>query len=327
MKPTLFLTRQLPPLAMEKLASYFDVESNPDDRVLTKEEVIQGVKGKDALLCLLTDAIDDEIMQANPNLKVISNYAVGFNNIDVKAATKHQIPVCITPGVLTETTADLAWALITAVSRRVVEADRYLREGTWGGWGPMQFLGDDVHGKTIGIVGMGRIGSAIARRAVGFGMKVVYTARSSKPEMEASTGAQQVDLESLLKTSDYVSVSVPFMPETRHLIGANQLKLMKKTAYLINTARGPIVDEDALVLALKSGQIAGAGLDVFEEEPKVHPGLIDLPNTVLLPHIASATIETRTKMGLLAAENAIAIMEGSAPHAIVNPEVISAPHS
>ncbi len=319
MKPTIFVTRELPPKAMEKLQSYFDITCNPEDRILTKEELIAG-NNKDALLCLLTDRIDQDVVAANLNVKVISNYAVGYNNVDVDAVTVAGIPLCITPGVLTETSADFAWALLMAVSRRIVEADQFTREGKWNGWGPMQFLGGDVYGKTLGIVGMGRIGQAVARRAQGFGMRVIYTARSDK----RIVGTERVEMEQLLKESDFVSLNCALTGETTHLIGEKELSLMKETSYLINTARGPVVDEKALVKALEEKRIAGAGLDVFEEEPKITKGLCKLENVVVAPHIASATIETRTKMGLLAVENAIAIFEGKPPHAIVNPETLQA---
>lgn len=323
MKPKIFVTRQLPPRAMEKLRSFFETRENTEDRVLSKQEVIEGVKDCDALLCLLTDPIDGEVMDAGPKLKVISNYAVGFNNIDVDAANQRQLPVCITPGVLTETTADATWALIMSSARRIVEGDRMIRAGEFHGWGPMMLLGGDVHGKTLGVVGMGRIGLAVARRAKGFGMKVLYTNKETVKE-EGELGAQKVDMDTLLKESDFVTLHVPLMKETHHLIGERELKLMKSTAYLINTARGPVIDEKALVSCLKNKGIAGAGLDVFEEEPKLAEGLAELDNTVLLPHIASASIETRTQMGLLAVENAIAIMEGRAAHAMANPEVLKA---
>ncbi|GIX05940.1 MAG: D-glycerate dehydrogenase [Candidatus Poribacteria bacterium] len=321
MKPTIYVTRRLPQPALDRLAEVFDVEVNPEDRVLTKEEIIAHVRGKDALLCLLTDTIDAEVLDAEPSLKVVSNYAVGYNNIDVAAATERGIPVTNTPGVLTETTADLTFALILAVARRVVEGDRIMRAGEFPGWGPMYLLGHDVYGKTLGIVGMGRIGAAVARRAKGFGMRILYTSRSPKPELDVALGAERVPLETLLKESDFVSIHVPLTEETHHLIGERELRLMKRTAYLINTARGPVVDEAALVRALREGVIAGAGLDVYEREPAMEPGLAELPNAVLLPHVGSATVETRTAMGVLAAENAIAVIQGRRPPHLVNPEV------
>lgn len=322
MKPKIFVTRQLPEAAMERIDSYFDMTVNPEDRVLSKEEIITGVKDCDALLCLLTDPIDADVMDASSKLKVISNYAVGFNNIDLSAANARGLPVCITPGVLTETTADLTWALIMASARRIVEGDRMTRAGEFHGWGPLMLLGTDIFDKTLGIVGMGRIGQAVARRAKGFNMEILFTSHSPKPQYEEEFHATQTDLETLLKKSDFVSIHCPLTPETTHLIGEKELGLMKESAYLINTARGPVIDEKALVKCLKEKRIAGAGLDVFEEEPKLAPGLTELDNAVILPHIGSATIETRTKMGIMAAENAISIMEGEPPAAIANPEVL-----
>lgn len=317
MKPTLFLTRELPPAVMERLHSYFQVTWNREDRILTKNELLAG-NNKEALLCLLTDAIDREVIEANPGCRVISNYAVGYNNIDIATASKHKIPVCITPGVLTETTADFAWALLMAVGRKVVEADRYTREGKWTGWAPMLFLGSEIHGKTIGIIGMGRIGKAMARRAKGFGMRILYVSNKPELDIDQEVGAQKVALDELLQQSDFISLHCPLTPETTRLIGKRELDLMKKTAILINTARGANIDEQALYEALKQNTIAGAGLDVFQDEPKILKGICSLANVVVAPHIASATLETRTKMGLLAAENAIAIFEGKQPHALVS---------
>lgn len=322
MKPTIFVTRRLPQPPLDRLAEVFDVSINPDNRVLSKREVMDGVQGKDALLCLLTDAIDAEVMDAEPNLRVLSNYAVGYNNIDVEAATERKLPVTNTPGVLTDTSADLAFALILASARRIAEGDAFTRAGKFDGWGPLMMLGYDVYGKTLGILGMGRIGTAVAKRAQGFDMRVLYTNRSDRPEAEQKYNAQKVDLETLLRESDYLSVHVPMSDETRHMIGAEQLAAMKPTAFLINTARGPIVDEAALVEALRSGEIAGAGLDVYEEEPALAPGLAECENAVLIPHLGSATIETRTKMAQLAVENAIAVIEGRRPAHLVNPEVL-----
>ena len=317
-----FVTRRIPEPGLEMLREKCEVEVNPEDRVLTKEEIIEGVKGKDALLCLLTDDIDEEIMDANPNLKVISNYAVGFNNIKVEEATKRGLPVTNTPGVLTETTADMAWALLMAVGRRIVESDKFTRAGKFKGWGPMLLLGYDIYGKTLGLVGLGRIGEAMVKRAHGFDMKVLYyDANRRSPEDEKELGIEYRELDQLLAESDYVSLHVPLLPSTHHLIGERELGLMKKTGILINTARGPVVDEKALVKALQDGEIAGAGLDVYENEPALEPGLIDLDNVVLAPHTASATRETRTKIATMAAENLLAALEGKIPPNIVNPEV------
>lgn len=320
MKPKIFVTRRLPQPAMDQLKLHFDLKVNPQDRVLSKEEIIEGTKWCDVLLCLLTDMIDKEIISCNPALKAIVNYAVGYNNIDIETATKLNIPVTNTPGVLTETTADMAWALMFSVARKIVESDRYNREGKFKGWGPMHFLGGDIYGKTLGIIGTGRIGTAVAKRAAGFDMKVLYVDKNN--EIEKKMIAEKVELDELLKRSDFVSLHVPLLPETKHMIGERELKLMKKTAYLINTARGAVIDERVLVKALKEEWIAGAGLDVYENEPLLTNGLKECWNAVLAPHIASASIETRTKMGLIAAENAIAIIEGKTPPQIVNPQVL-----
>lgn len=319
MKPKIFITRILPQPALDKIKEVFELRMNSEDRVLTKTEIIEGVKWCDLLLCLLTDTIDKDIITANSNLKGIVNYAVGYNNIDVKTATRFKIPVTNTPGVLTETTADLAWSLICAVARRTVEADKLVRERKFMGWGPMLCLGGDINGKTLGIIGAGRIGSAVAKRATGFNMKVIYTNKNTT--IKKSIKAEKVELIELLRRSDFISLHVPLVPSTSHLIGEHELKLMKKTAYLINTSRGPVVDEKALVKALQEGWIAGAGLDVYENEPELAEGLAGCKNAVLLPHVGSSTIETRTNMGMIAAENAIAIIEGrKAPH-VVNPEI------
>lgn len=311
-KPKVFLTRELPAAVMVRLKEVAELTCNPKDRVLSKEEIIEGVKGKDALLCLLTDPIDKEVLSSNPKLKIVANYAVGYNNIDVKAAAEMGIPVSNTPGVLTETSADLAFSLIMAVSRRVVEADAYLRTGQWGGWGPLQFLGPDVFGATLGIVGLGRIGKAVAKRAKGFGMKVQYWNRTRLSEDEEQLeGWEYLSLEELLRTADFVSLHIAYSSDTHHLIGPEELKLMKREAVLINTARGAVVNEKALVAALQEGEIWGAGLDVFEHEPKIEKELLTMKNVVLLPHLGSASFATRTKMGMMAIENILAAWKGN----------------
>lgn len=317
MKPSILITRTLPSAGLDKLKAFFDVTLNTEDTVLGKQELIQQVQNKDALLCLLTDNIDKEVIAAGKRLKVISNYAVGFNNIDLKEATRRKIPVCITPGILTEAVADLTLALILTVSRKILPADQYTRAGLFKGWSPTLFLGEELIGKTLGIIGMGRIGQAVAHRARAFGMKIAYHSRTPKEISDAHPMA----LEELLLTADIVSLHTPLTSETHHLIGQEQLKLMKRTAYLINTTRGAVVDEKALVYTLKHHFIAGAGLDVYEHEPMLTEGLSQLQNVVILPHIGSATVETRNKMAELAAENAIAIFQGKKPHAIANPEV------
>ncbi|MFY0628009.1 MAG: D-glycerate dehydrogenase [Reichenbachiella sp.] len=323
MKPKVFLTRELPPKSMERLLAHTDLEYNKEDRVLTKEEIIEGVKGKDALLCLLTDHIDGDIMDANADLKIIANYAVGFNNIDVEAATARKIPVTNTPGVLTDTSADMAFTLLVSTARRIVEGDSFLRTGQWNGWGPLQFLGADIYGATLGIIGLGRIGKAVAKRGAGFDMKIIYWNRTRlSEEEEKELGLTYASFEDVLKQSDFVSLNVAYNEETFHLISDKELGLMKDSAILINTARGPVVDEKALVKALKVKEIAGAGLDVYEEEPKVEPELMKMDNCVLLPHLASATIATRTKMGMIAIDNILALFEGKEMPNLVNKEAL-----
>ncbi len=301
----IFVTRKIPEPGLDFLRKYHEIEVNPQDRVLSKQEIIQGLKGKDGLLCLLTDIIDKEIIESEPNLKMIANYAVGYNNIDVKTATKHKIPVSNTPDVLTDTTAEMAWALLFSVARRIVEADRFTRQGKFKGWAPMLMHGQDVTGKTLGVIGTGRIGTAFALKSKGFKMNILYYDQVKNKQIEEELSAKKVELDRLLKESDFISLHVPLLSETHHLIGEKQLKMMKKTAILINTSRGPIVDEQALVKALKNNWIFGAGLDVYEHEPEINKELLKLDNVVLQPHSASATTETRTKMAIMAAENMI----------------------
>lgn len=320
-KPKVYVTRQIPDDGMKLLYEKCDVYVNPHDRVVTREELLRDVKGKDALLCLLTETIDAEVFDANPNLKVVANYAVGYNNIDVEEATKRGIPVSNTPGVLTDTTADFAWTLLMATARRVVEGDKFTRAGSFVGWAPMLLLGHDVHHKTIGIIGFGRIGQAMAKRAMGFGMKILYFDVNKMPEVAKEYNAEYREIDDLLRESDFVSLHVDLNEHTHHLIDERAFGLMKPDAYLINSARGPVVDEAALVKALKENRIAGAGLDVFEEEPALAPGLAELDNVVIAPHIASATKETRGAMARIAAENVIAAVEGLKPPTIVNAEV------
>ena len=319
MKPTIFVTRMLPERVMEKLNDHFIVSVNPENRALTKEEIINGTSDCDILLCLLSDTIDSDIISCNPNLKGIVNYAVGFNNIDLECATNLNIPVTNTPGVLTETTADMAWALMFSVARRIVESDKFVREGKFKGWAPKLFLGVDIYGKILGIIGAGRIGIAVAKRASGFNMKILYSDDNS--DIENTIKAEKVDLETLLKNSDFVSLHVPMLPETKHMIGEKELQMMKKTVILINTSRGAVVDEEMLLKALQENWIAGAGLDVYENEPKLIKDLIDCDNVVLAAHIASASVETRTNMGFITIENAIAIWQEKIPPQIVNREI------
>lgn len=321
-KPKIFLTRELPPETMSLLHDQCELTMNREDRVLEKSEIIAGIQGVDGLLCLLTDTIDADIMDANPDLKVIANFAVGFNNIDVAAATERKLPVTNTPGVLTETTADMAWALLMDAARRVSEGDRLVRTKSWNGWGPLQLLGADVSGGTLGLVGMGRIARAMAKRAIGFDMRILYWNRTRlETADERIMGAEFVELDELLTLSDFLSLHVALTPETKHLIGATELAKMKSTAILVNTARGPVVDEQALVAALQTGTIAGAGLDVYEHEPALAPELYELENVVVAPHLGSATIGTRTKMGNMAANNCLSACRGTRPENLVNPEI------
>ena len=321
-KPKIFLTRPIPPASMELLKEEVELTYNPDDRVLSRAELIAGMAGQDGLLCTLMDGIDGELLNTNPNLKIVANYAVGYNNIDVAAATARKIPVSNTPGVLTASTADMAWALMFAIGRRVVEGDQLVRSRQWQGWGPMQLLGQDITGATLGLIGLGRIGKAMVQRAKGFDMKVIYWNRTRLSEAEETAmGITYASREDVLAQADFVSLHVALNAETTHLIGAAELALMKSTAYLINTTRGPVVDEKALVESLKTGSIGGAGLDVFEKEPMLEPELFDLPNVVIPPHLGSATIGTRTKMGNIADENCFAACRGERPPNIVNPEI------
>lgn len=316
-KPKIFITRNIPQPALNRLAEFFDISIHANDKAIGRQQLMKAVKDMDALLCLLTDSIDKELLEAAPRLKCVSNLAVGFNNIDLEYANSRNIAVCNTPGVLTETTADLTWALLLACARRVVEADNYARSGRFEGWEPLLMLGVDVFSKTLGIIGMGRIGSAVARRAEGFGMKVLWFDPQVDPKT-VSDKYERADLRHLCSSSDFISIHVPLTPDTHHLVNSELLSLMRPTAVLINTARGPIVDEEALIKALRDKKIAAAGLDVFENEPEIPAELLELENAVLLPHIGSASIETRTKMALMAAENAIAVIQGTEPPARVN---------
>jgi glyoxylate reductase len=322
-KPAVLISRLLPEPAVQLARSRAEVDAYAKDAPMPRAELLERLTGKQGLICVISEVIDEALLAARPGLRVVSNVAVGYNNVDVAACTRRGVVVTNTPDVLTETTADFAWTLLMATARRLVEADRYTREGRFQQWEYMLLLGGDVHGKTLGVVGFGRIGRAMARRALGFGMRVLYQdAVAADPATERQLNATRVDLATLLRESDFVTLHTPLIPETRHLINADSLRTMKKTAYLINAARGPVVDEAALVQALAEGRIAGAGLDVFEEEPKVHPGLIGLPSVVLAPHIASASHETRLRMATLAVENCLAVLEGKTPPTPVNPEVL-----
>jgi glyoxylate reductase len=311
MAKSVFISNVLPREAIQLIPKEIAVELNDSDQPLPKAELIRRLKGKDGLICHIISTIDDEVLAAAPGLKVVSNVAVGFNNIDVAAARKRGVVVTNTPDVLTETTADFAWALLMAAARRIVEADHFARSGKWSRWQWDLLWGNDVYGKTLGIIGFGRIGRAVARRALGFGMRVLYhDAVRADGAAERELKASYTEPDVLLRESDFVSLHTLFIPATRHLIDERALRLMKKTAILVNAARGPIVDEAALVQALTEGWIAGAGLDVFEEEPRIHPGLLPLQNVVLAPHIASASLDTRLAMATLAVRNCLAVLEG-----------------
>ncbi|UCD44714.1 MAG: D-glycerate dehydrogenase [Candidatus Bathyarchaeota archaeon] len=323
-KPRVYVTRQLFDEAMDVLERHAEVDVFEGvDEAIPRDLLLSEVSDVKGLLPLLTERIDEEVMDAGRQLRVISNYAVGYNNIDVEAATERGIYVTNTPGILTDTTADCAFALLMAASRRIPEADRHVRARKWiHAWGPRMFIGSDIHGKTLGIVGMGRIGKATARRGRGFDMKIIYSSNTRKPEIEEELGAKFVGLDELLREADYVSLHVPLNDSTRHMIGERELSMMKGTAYLINTSRGPVVDEEALFRALRDGAITGAGLDVFEREPvDGNSPLLGLENIVVTPHIASASVETRTKMAVTAATNLVSVLQGIAPPNLVNPEV------
>ena len=323
MKPKVYVARLLPTQAMDKILSFCDAKVWEGELPPPRDVLLNNVAEVEGLLSLLTDKIDAELMDKAPKLKVVSNCAVGFDNIDVKAATERGILVGNTPGVLTDTTADFAFALMLAAARRVAEGDRLVRAGKWKTWGPMILLGPDVHDATLGIVGLGRIGLAIARRARGFQMKLLYSDVVRNKQAEDEFGIRFVDMDTLLAQSDFITLHTNLTPETHHLIGAKQFEKMKKTAILVNTSRGPIVDNMALYEALKSGKIAYAALDVTEPEPLPanHP-LLTLENVIVAPHIASASVATRTKMGVMAADNLIAGLKGEMPPNPVNPEVL-----
>jgi glyoxylate reductase len=324
-KPKIYVTRQLFDEAIEIMERHAEVEVFEGvDNAIPRGLLLSKLRGVDGLLPLLTEKIDAEVMDAAEDLKVISNMAVGFNNIDVDAATERGIYVTNTPGILTDTTADCAFALLMATARRIPEADRHMRAKKWvHPWGPKMFMGSDVYGKTLGIVGLGRIGSAVARRAKGFNMRVVYTDPHRNEDRERELSISYMSLNELLRESDYVSLHVPLTEETHHMIGERELTMMKEGAYLVNTSRGPVVDQDALYRALRDRVIAGAGLDVFEKEP-IDPDspILGLENVVVTPHIASASIDTRTKMAVMAATNLVSVLQGKEPPNLVNPEVL-----
>jgi glyoxylate reductase len=315
------VTRPLLEQVLRFLEVRCDVTRNREDRPMDRDSLLAEAAGKDGILSMLTDRIDDELLDAaGSQLKVVSNYAVGYDNVDVDACTRRGVLVTNTPDVLTDATADMAWALILGASRRMVEGDRLVRTGQPWSWSPTFMLGREVTGMTLGIVGLGRIGQAVAARAVPFQMRVLYHSRTRRSDAESALGLEYLPFDDLLGEADVISIHVPMSEETRHLFGQPQFRAMKPTAVLVNTARGPIVDEEALAQALSAGELFAAGLDVYEKEPEIHPSLLELENVVLAPHLGSATVETRTAMGMLAAENLVAALSGQPPRAMVNPE-------
>ena len=324
MKPRVLVTRHVYPAAIAILQEDNIVDYRDSHDVMDAATLVKKLQHAHGVVCQLTDPLTAEVIAQAPHLKVIAQIAVGYDNIAVAAATARKIVVTNTPGVLTEATADLTWALLLATARRLPAAEQFLRRGEWKRWEVDLLCGADVHQRTLGIVGFGRIGQAVARRALGFGMRVLYASRSpAPPAIEQELRARHVPLDALLQQSDFVSLHVPLREETRHLIGIEQLCRMKRSAFLLNTSRGPVVDEAALVAALEEGLLAGAGLDVFEQEPQVHPGLLALPNVVLLPHVGSAVTSVRSLMCAIAARECAAVLKGERPQHPVNPEVLA----
>ncbi len=324
-KPRVLSTHPLFEAPRKMLDGYFQVEYWSRPERPPRAELLARVADKDALICLLTEKINEELLAAAPGLRIVANVAVGFDNIDLAACTRHKVVASNTPGVLDETTADFAWTLLMGVARRLLEGDGLVRSGKWTGWNLDQLCGADVWGKTLGFLGFGRIGRAVARRALGFHMRVIYNdAVRASAEVEKELNATLLERDEVLAQADFVSLHVPLLPDTRHLMSTAQFARMKRTAFLINTSRGPVVDEAALVGALEAGQIAGAALDVYENEPMVHPGLVGRSNVLLAPHISSASVETRTRMATIAAENVLAVFAGRRPPTVLNPEVLEA---
>jgi lactate dehydrogenase-like 2-hydroxyacid dehydrogenase len=322
MKQSVFVSGLIPQVAFDLLAEHFIVEMHRDLRLLTKREIMAGLAGKDALLCLLSDAIDADIINANPQLKVIANYGAGFNNIDIMAASARIIPVTNTPAVSTNATADLTFGLVIAIVRRIVEGDKNTRAGKFSGWAPLYHLGVEVTGKTLCIIGMGNIGKALAQRASGFEMPIIYYSRTRLDDAtERELGVQYQPLTEVIAKSDFLSLHLSYSPAVHHMLGAEEFKMMKPSAFIINAARGPIIDEAALLAALQAKTIAGAALDVYEFEPKVTAGLEKLDNVILCPHLGNATIETRNAMAAIAAKNIIEVLSGRQPLNCVNPQI------
>ncbi len=322
-KPQVLATRPLFPAARAILDEQFDVDYwTPPERI-SRAELLQRVADKEALICLLMEKVDEELLAAAPKLRIAATVSVGYDNIDVAACTRHKVVATHTPGVLDDTTADFAWALLMAIARRLLEGDAWMRSGTWPGWDLDQLVGSDVWGKTLGILGFGRIGRGVARRARGFNMRILYSDAVRAPSnVEENLQAEHVEQDKLFRESDFVTLHVPLLPETHHLISKENLEKMRRTAFLINTSRGPVVDEAALAEALENKKIAGAALDVFENEPKVHPALMGRRDVILTPHIASASVETRTKMAVIAASNVVALFQGKRPPNALNADAL-----
>ncbi len=322
-KPKILSTRPLFAAARAVLDRDFEVEFwTPAERI-TREELLKRVADKEGLVCLLTEKVDEELLGRAPKLRIAATVSVGYDNIDVEACTRHKVAATNTPGVLDDTTADFAWTLLMAIARRLLEGDAWMRSGTWPGWDLDQLVGGDVWGKSLGVLGFGRIGRGVARRASGFSMRVLYSDAVRAPEeVERELHAEFVDRDRLFRESDFISLHVPLLPDTRHLISHENLEKMKRTAFLVNTSRGPVVDEAALAEALENRKIAGAALDVYEHEPLVHPALLSRRDVILAPHIASASLETRTKMAVMAANNVVAIFEGRRPPNALNADAL-----
>ena len=322
MKPKVLVTREVFSETLAYLNSHFDIESNQEDHILEPDALIERARDKDGIICCLTDLIDERLLAHCPRLKIVANIAVGYNNIDLAACSARSVMVTNTPGVLDESTADLAWALMLSAARRVTEAQSYVDAGLWKGWHMKQLLGVDIHHATLGIFGMGRIGQAIARRALGFSMRVIYHNRTRvDAEIERRLNAVYTSKDELLAQADFVVLQLPYTPQTHHFIGAMELDKMKASAILVNSTRGGLVDDAALIAALKAGTIRAAGLDVFENEPQINTGFLELKNVVLLPHIGSSTEVTRRAMAMLAARNAVAGLSGAIPPNLLNPNL------
>jgi glyoxylate reductase len=316
-----FIARPIFQDTVQTLKRETEVRVNPEDRVLSKAELMDNIKEVEGVITLVTDTIDRSVLDAAPRLKVVANFGVGVNNVDLQAATEMGVVVTNTPGVLTETTADLTWALLMAAARRIAEADRFVRSRSFQAWGPQMLLGHDVFGKTLGIIGLGRIGEAVARRARGFGMRILFQDPGRNEALVEELGIIPASLEDIYRQSDFISLHVPLVASSHHLLNDQAFALMKANCIVVNTSRGPVVDEKALVQALKTGKIAAAALDVFENEPQIEPELLDMDNVVMAPHVGSASYETRSKMSSMTADNLLAVLKGQLPPNLVNTDV------